>query len=46
LRVAWITGGEGSERKARERGPAADLIIPRPIDMTSTLENLSKLLTG
>jgi PAS domain S-box-containing protein len=46
LRVAWITGGEGAERKSRERGPAADLIIPRPIDMTSTLENLSKLLAG
>jgi len=46
LRVAWITGGEGVERKARERGPAADLVIPRPIDMTSTLEKLSKLLAG
>jgi PAS domain S-box-containing protein len=46
LRVAWITGGEGAERKAKERGPAADLIIPRPIDMTSTLGKLSELLAG
>lgn len=46
LRVAWITGGEGAERKAKEKDLAADLVIPRPIDMTSTLAKLSELLAG
>jgi DNA-binding response OmpR family regulator len=46
LSVAWITGGEGAERKAKEKGPAADLLIRKPIDMTSTLERLSELLRG
>jgi PAS domain S-box-containing protein len=46
LRIAWITGGEGAERKAKEKGPAVDLFIQKPIDMTSTLEKLSKLLAG
>jgi PAS domain S-box-containing protein len=44
LRVAWITGGEGAERKAKEKGPTVDLLIQKPIDMTSTLEKLSELL--
>jgi len=44
LSVAWITGGEGAERKSKEKGPAVDLIIRKPIDMTSTLEKLSELL--
>ena len=46
LSVAWITGAEGADRKAKEKGPAADLLIRKPIDMTSTLEKLSELLTG
>jgi PAS domain S-box-containing protein len=46
LSVAWITGGEGAERKSKEKGPAADLIIRKPIDMTSTLQKLSELLAG
>jgi PAS domain S-box-containing protein len=46
LSVAWITGGEGAERKSKEKGPAVDLIIRKPIDMTSTLEKLSELLAG
>jgi PAS domain S-box-containing protein len=46
LSVARITGGEGAERKAKEKGPAADLFIRKPIDMTSTLEKLSELLAG
>ncbi len=46
LSVAWITGGEGAERKAKEKGQAADLLIRKPIDMTSTLEKLSELLAG
>jgi PAS domain S-box-containing protein len=46
LSVAWITGGEGAERKANEKSPAVDLLIPKPIDMTSTLEKLSELLAG
>jgi DNA-binding NtrC family response regulator len=46
LSVAWITGGEGAERKSKEKGPAVDLVIRKPIDMTSTLEKLSELLAG
>jgi PAS domain S-box-containing protein len=46
LRVAWITGGEGAERKAKEKGPAVDLFIQKPIDMTNTLEKLSELFAG
>lgn len=46
LSVAWVTGGEGAERKSKERGPAVDLIIRKPIDMTSTLEKLSEMLAG
>jgi CheY-like chemotaxis protein len=46
LRVAWITGGEATERKAKEKGAAVDLLIRKPIDMTSTLEKLSELLAG
>jgi hypothetical protein len=46
LNVAWITGGEGAERKSKEKGPAVDLLIRKPIDMTSTLEKLSELLNG
>ncbi len=46
ITVAWITGGEGSERNPKEKGPAVDLFIPRPIDMTSTLAKLSELLAG
>jgi PAS domain S-box-containing protein len=46
LRVAWITGGEGAEPKAKEKGPGADLLIRKPIDMTSTMEKLSELLAG
>jgi len=46
IRVAWVTEGEGAQRKAREKGQAADLIIPKPIDMTSTLERLSEFLAG
>jgi PAS domain S-box-containing protein len=46
LNVAWITGGEGAERKSKEKGPAVDLLIRKPIDMTSTLEKLSELLAG
>jgi CheY-like chemotaxis protein len=44
LTVAWITGGEGEERKAKEENPAVDLLIPRPMEMTSTLKKLSELL--
>jgi hypothetical protein len=46
LRVAWITGGEGFERKSKDKGPAVDLLIPKPIDMTSTLAKLAELLAG
>jgi PAS domain S-box-containing protein len=46
LSLAWITGGEGSERKSKEKVPAVDLLIPKPIDMTSTLAKLSELLAG
>jgi PAS domain S-box-containing protein len=46
LSIAWITGGEGAEPKAKEKGPAVDLLIRKPIDMTSTLEKLSELLAG
>jgi CheY-like chemotaxis protein len=46
LSVARITGGEGAERKAKEKGPAVDLLIRKPIDMTSTLQRLSELLGG
>ncbi len=46
LNVAWIRGGEGSEGKSREKAPAVDLLIPKPIDMTSTLAKLSELLAG
>jgi PAS domain S-box-containing protein len=46
LRVAWIAGGGGAERKAKEKGVTADLVIQKPIDMTSTLEKLSELLAG
>jgi two-component system cell cycle sensor histidine kinase/response regulator CckA len=46
LSVAWITGGEGTVGKLKEKTPAVDLLIPKPIDMTSTLEKLSKLFTG
>lgn len=46
LRVAWITAGEAKESKGKERDPAADLLIRKPIDMTSTLEKLSRLLAG
>jgi PAS domain S-box-containing protein len=46
LSVAWITGDEGSERKPKEKGPAVDLLISKPIDMTSTLAKLSELLAG
>jgi DNA-binding response OmpR family regulator len=44
LSVAWITGSEGTEAKGK--GPAADLLIRKPIDMTSTLDRVSELLTG
>ena len=46
LRIAWIKGGEGAEPKAKEKGPAVDLLIRKPIDMTGTLEKLSELLEG
>jgi PAS domain S-box-containing protein len=46
LSVAWITGGEGAEPKAKEKGLGADLLIRKPIDMTSTMEKLSELLAG
>ena len=46
LSVAWIRGGEGSEGKSRVKAPAVDLLIPKPIDMTSTLSKLSELLAG
>jgi PAS domain S-box-containing protein len=46
LRVAWIIGEGGAERKAKEKGVAVDLVIQKPIDMTSTLEKLSELLAG
>jgi DNA-binding response OmpR family regulator len=46
LSVAWITGDEGSERKPEGKGPAVDLLISKPIDMTSTLAKLSELLAG
>ena len=46
LSVAWITGSEGKESKGREKAPAADLIIRKPIDMTRTLDGLSELLAG
>ncbi len=46
LKVARITGGEGAGRKSKEKGPTVDLIIRKPIDMTSTLEKLSELLAG
>ena len=46
LSVAWITGSVGTEAKGKEKGPAADLLIRKPIDMTSTLEKLSELLAG
>jgi CheY-like chemotaxis protein len=45
-RVAWIREGEGGERRSKEKGPAVDLLIPKPIDMTSTLAKLSELLAG
>jgi PAS domain S-box-containing protein len=46
LSVARITGGEGAEPKAKDKGTAVDLLIPKPIDMTSTLQKLSELLAG
>jgi PAS domain S-box-containing protein len=46
LSVAWITGSEGTEAKGKEKGLAADLLIRKPIDMTSTLDRVSELLTG
>jgi len=46
LSVAWITGGERSERKSKEKSPVVDLLIPKPIDMTNTLAKLSELLAG
>ena len=46
LRIAWIAGGEGAEPKAKEKGPAVDLLIRKPIDMTRTLEKLSEVLAG
>jgi CheY-like chemotaxis protein/anti-sigma regulatory factor (Ser/Thr protein kinase) len=46
LTVACITGGEEAERKAMELIPEVDLLIPKPIDMKSTLEKLSDLLAG
>jgi PAS domain S-box-containing protein len=46
LKVAWITGSEAGERKPKDKGPAVDLLIRKPIDMTSTLAKLSELLAG
>lgn len=46
LPVAWITAGEPKESKAEEKDLAPDLVIHKPIDMTGTLEALSRLLAG
>lgn len=44
LKVAWIARGETGERKSKGIVPTVDLLIRRPIDMTSTLAKLSELL--
>jgi len=46
LKLALITEGEGPEGKSKEKDPAVDFLIQKPIDMTSTLAKLSELLAG